>query len=511
MGNPLVALDFRPTTPTPNALDMYTRAMQLRGMAGQQQLQQQQIQGAQLENQQRQLQLQDQLLWRQVGTDKSIDWTQPDSMDKAVQSFIQKGGSPATARTFQMQNAQYRNMVSEMNARDFASHQTMLDNLLSKGKSVNAIQDPVQRQLAYEKEMADLKAGGLDTSKWPQQVPDAATLEMTLNGFMSAKAQAEDMQARARMKSAGKTPEPETLLTDAQKAQLNQGYAAILAKYMPGMQTPTWGQLGQNATEKDADRIDKLISQYGSEQDRELTRQALKAQREQAAELARQRTEEGKETKEAKWMTWNEAGRQVAGPMSQAKASGATEYAELPAQEVRDVMNARHAVMLMTKTGDRSKPETQGVLQLINSLDKDGKLGVLASRYNSFLTSGVGTSPGDDPRIITLIDKNMLGDTAAMLAHFGASGGRSPQMLQHFLDLANARKMDGPTLKAGVKAMADYMNDRAMIPGGTQAGTQPAKTAPKQGGVIYARDPNGQLHKAAPGTPLPPGWKFESQ
>jgi hypothetical protein len=163
---------------------------------------------------------------------------------------------------------------------------------------------------------------------------------------------------------------------------------------------------------------------------------------------------------------WNnpDTGKMEAGAMSQAPKG--SNPAQLGMQEVKDIMNARHAVQIMTKQGDPNDPVNQGTLQLIDSLDKDGKLGVLASRWNSFMTTGVGTVPGDDPRIISLLDKNMLGDTATMLSHFGASGGRSPQMLQHFLDLADSRKMDGPTLKAGVRAIADYMTDKAMYPGG---------------------------------------------
>lgn len=178
------------------------------------------------------------------------------------------------------------------------------------------------------------------------------------------------------------------------------------------------------------------------------------------------------------WVSWtDQEGRTVAGPLSMASQSGAQNPVKVPGSEVKDINNARQAVNLMTKTGDPGKPETQGVLQLIDSLDKDGKLGILASRWNSLMTTGVGTSPGDDPRIITLINKNMLGDTATMLAHFGASGGRSPQMLQHFLDLANARKMDGETLKSGILSMADYMKDRAMLPGSVQ---KPQFGAPQQ-------------------------------
>lgn len=188
-------------------------------------------------------------------------------------------------------------------------------------------------------------------------------------------------------------------------------------------------------------------------------------------------TTSAQETANRKWVSWTENGKQVAGPLSMAQSHGASDAVEVPAQEVRDITNARFAANLMTKVGDPKKIETNGVLQLIDSLDKDGKLGVLASRYNSFLTKGVGASPGDDPRIITLINKNMLSDTATMLAHFGASGGRSPAMLQHFIDLANSGKMDAQTLKAGTLAIADYMKDRAMLPGNQQGG--PSKAAPQ--------------------------------
>jgi hypothetical protein len=196
-----------------------------------------------------------------------------------------------------------------------------------------------------------------------------------------------------------------------------------------------------------------------------------------------------------KWMMWpeTETGRTIAGPLSMAEAQNATDIAEVPAQEVRDIINARGAVRIMTKVGDPKNPETNGTLQLIDSLDKDKKLGLLASRWNSFMTSGVGASPDDDPRIITLMNKNMLGDTATMLAHFGASGGRSPQMLQHFMDLANAKKMDAVTLKAGIKAMADYMQDKGMMPSKQGGGKGGGANNPPTGS-IKVTDPNGGTH-----------------
>lgn len=257
-----------------------------------------------------------------------------------------------------------------------------------------------------------------------------------------------------------------------QISQLNQGLQGRWNVLNKGA-IPANFQLPANATREDFANIDKLLSQEESaaataaqrEQTKQL-RDATLAIAQQGLDLRKEAEGERKEKQESTWVTWNENGRDVAGPISMAKSAGATDFATLPAQEVRDVQNARHAVRLMTKTGDPKKPETNGVLQLIDSLDNDGKLGVLASRWNKVMTTGAGTEPDDDPRIVTLIDKNMLADTAAMLAHFGASGGRSPQMLKHFTDMADAGKMDAETLRAGTKAIADYMAERSMRPSG---------------------------------------------
>ncbi len=171
---------------------------------------------------------------------------------------------------------------------------------------------------------------------------------------------------------------------------------------------------------------------------------------------------------------WQEpSGRTVAGPASLAAQSGAKNPAQVPTEEIRNINDARQAVNLLDKQG--KNPQSMGVIQLVDQLGKEGKLGIVASRLNSWLAGGVGTSPGDDPRIITLLDKAQLAMTLTMKAHFGASGGRSPQMLQHFLDMANAKKMDETTLGSGFRAIENYMQDRAMIPGsGPQESSAPS-------------------------------------
>jgi hypothetical protein len=284
-------------------------------------------------------------------------------------------------------------------------------------------------------------------------------------------------------------------LTPGQIAQLNQGFTQRFQVLNPGKPIPSAFQLPLNATPDDFTRVDKVLQGTEQAQGTLAQQQVANGLRQQMFQLAQQNAQnaqatrqEGMDAKNRKWVTGTDStGKQIAGPVSELQQLGAQNLAELPTQEVRDVQNARHAVNLMEKQGDTSKPETMGTLQLIDALDKEGKLGVLASRYNKFVTSGVGASPGDDPRIVTLLNKNMLQDTAVMLSHFGASGGRSPQMLQHFIDLSNAGKMDGVTLRAGTKAIADYMHDRAMMPS-----QQPTNQQQPQGGNTPQAQQSGQ-------------------
>jgi len=308
-----------------------------------------------------------------------------------------------------------------------------------------------------------------DPSKLPQMVD-----QVLAGSTKQRQVSAEETAAAARMKQAQQAG-GQTALTPDRISQLNQLFDSRYQALHPGQTAPAQMQLAPNATQKDFDNVDKVMEAEEKAVGTKAQQDAANELHRQTLVLAKQGRQDQEDKEGMKWAMWTgKDGNPVAGPVSQAKAEGASDAAELGATEVKDLMNARHTVNLLEKVGDPKKPETQGVLQLIDSLDKDGKLGVLASRWNNFLATGVGTSPGDDPRIITLIDKNMLGQTAAMLSHFGASGGRSPLMLKHFEDMANAKKMDAATLKAGALAMADYMHDRAMMP------TQAPAAAPTQ-------------------------------
>jgi|SRR5579872_590492 len=261
--------------------------------------------------------------------------------------------------------------------------------------------------------------------------------------------------------------------------QLNAGLAQRYQILNPGKQLPASFTLPQNASKTDFDRIDKLMQQTEQAQGTKALRDQSAAMRDQTLQIARQGQQDREQKQNLQWVMWQDKnGRTVAGPLSLATQQGAQNPASLDTKDVQGVMDARQATNLINKQGNPKDPTTWGVNQLIDSLDKSGDLGVATSRLNAFLTGKVGQTPGDDPRIISLLDKSQLLMTLSMKAHFGASGGRSPQMLDHFLSLANAKKMNAATLRAGTSAVGDYMADRAMMPGGSNNGPTYARPRP---------------------------------
>ena len=67
-----------------------------------------------------------------------------------------------------------------------------------------------------------------------------------------------------------------------------------------------------------------------------------------------------------------------------------------------------------------------------------------------------------DPEVEELRTKMGLLATGLMQVHVGARG--SAARCEHFADLANAKKMDGPTLLSGLNAENNYVTRKAMIP-----------------------------------------------
>jgi hypothetical protein len=97
---------------------------------------------------------------------------------------------------------------------------------------------------------------------------------------------------------------------------------------------------------------------------------------------------------------------------------------------------------------------TSKIDNLIDQLDKDGQLGVIASRWNDFMAGKVGAG---DPRFSALQTNLGLFATALGRAH----QTRGIQIMEHFQQMANAGKLTAETLRSNFAVLKDWVNTYA--------------------------------------------------
>ncbi len=221
-----------------------------------------------------------------------------------------------------------------------------------------------------------------------------------------------------------------------------------------------------------ADTPQNRMATYGQWVKNEPQYQAAQAARAQA-ETARQQSEKDRQEKEGitPVIGTDADGRDVLVSMAEAKQMGLKGTMKAGEQEVGKAQSARHwkplaetvAPVQLSNPKNPNSPaanaDQMGILQLIDRLDQREMLGPLASRWNDFLAGKVGAG---DPEVEALRTKMGLSTTLLMNAHVGSRGGS--YMMEHFEDLANAKKMDASTLRSGVKSELNYINTRAMLP-----------------------------------------------
>lgn len=305
----------------------------------------------------------------------------------------------------------------------------------------------------------------------PEQGPAIAE-HMIAQSSKQREVGAQEEAAAARMKAAGKQPEGENSLGD-KIPQLNQALEQRYQVLNPGKPLPPYLTLQPTATQKDFDRTDKLLESQeratGTKAQQDQTnaiRQQTQSMMQQGLEL-RQQTQ--RDTEEQKGLqpvigTDPKTGKSVLVSQSEAKTMGLTGPMKAEGSDVSKAMAARHFLPL----ADNPDPGNPGIKQQIDALEKAGKLGPLASRWNDFLAGKYGAGDPDFERLRVSMG---LSTTLLMNLHVGSRGGS--YMMEHFEDLANSKKMDAGTLKAGVDQELKYAKDRAMLPGGGGGTTAP--------------------------------------
>jgi hypothetical protein len=207
---PLPALSVRSNEQSP--LDTFAKLQTIKQLMGQQQLQQSQLQtqglqqtGISQENQQRALQLQDQQTLRSLAP----KYVTKDA-DGNIKGFDFNGfaneasGSGVNPATLQQMTLQHSQAVKAIADADEATR----NNEIAKNKQayevlegVRGQKDPQAKQAAYQQGLQSLGKLGVDTSKYPQQVPPddmlntfEAGLGMHAQALADAKTSAETNQ-----------------------------------------------------------------------------------------------------------------------------------------------------------------------------------------------------------------------------------------------------------------------------------------------------------------------------
>jgi hypothetical protein len=143
-------------------------------------------------------------------------------------------------------------------------------------------------------------------------------------------------------------------------------------------------------------------------------------------------------------------GSQVAGTVDDLQAAGATSITKLDADTAKKVIVSRQMIA--------PNGLFAAIYSDLQTLDKAGKLGVVATRWSNFMTKKVGSGP----EYSKLYADMGLFATALMQAHVGARA--SAEMLEHFKALADYRISDAATLRAALEVEYNYVTEKAMFP-----------------------------------------------
>lgn len=450
---PLVALSANSQQPSP--LDQYGKMMSLQNLL-------QQRQSGAIDLQQKQQALSDQ----KATTTAMQQW---DGQDYSkLPSLILKNGGSANAVFAATQHIQtVKEKISEIAKNDATTGASQLETVIKnndqyRGRLQSIIQAPADKkqQLWADEITSEEKAGKVQPGQMSHTYPgdDQATVYANHFALGSVLAkEANELKVATIRAQGGK--EGELALGPDRVTQMNQAMTSRYQILNPGKALPSEFTLPANATQKDYDRIDKALESTEKASGTKAQQDTANAMREQTAQLAQQARSDAEEKEGLQPVTGTDpkSGKTVLVSQADAKKMGLTETMKADADLVNKSQAARHWLQLADKQGD--SPETMGITQLIDKLDKDGKLGTVASRWNEFLAGKVGAG---DPEYAALRTKMGLSATKLMQAHVGSRGGSF--MLEHFEDLANAKKMNAATLRAGVQSELNYMQDVAMQP-----------------------------------------------
>lgn len=431
---------------------------------------------------------------------QNYDGKNPDTLPMLV---LKAGGSGTAAMSMSKNVLEIKSKASEIAKNDSITAQNATETLTKqndeyRGKiqSIIGITDPVLKQQEWDKEMTQSEQDGhVKPGQVSHTYPGDAKAEAFANHFalgsqLTKEAQEKQKLALDAWKSVGGqlinaiTEERIGGLGDVN--QLNKGLESRWQVLHPSEPLPEQFTLKATANPEDFNRVDKLLEATEKGTATKAQQDTVNAIKQQTFEMMRDKAD-----LQAVVGTDPKTGRAVMAPMGQAQQMGLQNSMKAPEDTVNKALAARHWLTLAQKQApEGAKPEEMGIQQLVDNLDKEGKLGPLASRWNEFMAGKFGAG---DPEYAALRTKMGLSTTLLMQAHVGSRG--SSQMLEHFEDLANAKKLDGPTLKTAVGSEVDYVKDRAMDPNPPDYSAKaPAKATAGGAKSLSIQAPNGKTY-----------------
>jgi hypothetical protein len=233
---PLPSLDIKPPVQQEGPLDQYARLMQIQNSQQQQQVGAQQLQSGALDLQQKQLQAKAMQTLQQISPNhvtKDSDG-RPTGYDYngLYSEAVSKGVPPQLLTPLQTQQKTAADtLLAQSNAK-----KVTLENMASINKQayeqlegVKGITDPNARQQTWQQSLAWSQQNGLDTSQFPQQVPDNDTLSrfevplgMHAQALADAKTQAETGYNTQRANELGASAQQKALQTTAAQLAMSQ-------------------------------------------------------------------------------------------------------------------------------------------------------------------------------------------------------------------------------------------------------------------------------------------------
>ena len=446
-------------------IQQYEKAMQIKSIIGQQALQAQQQQGNALDIQQKQQSIADQ----KAMTTAYQQWNGQDPHD-LVKGVLDAGGSASAVNTMTTNILSMREKASQIAKDDAATNSSNVESTIKnqdqyRGRLqaiINAPDD--QKNALWDAEITkEEQAKTIQPGTISHQYPGDAAATVFANHYALGSVLAKEADQKQQTANAAWKPLNGQLVNTVtgdkigptlDVANLNKAMANRYQLLNPGKPLPPEYTLQPGASPEDFARIDKNMEAMEKAQGTKAQQDVSNAMRNQTFELARDKQDLnpviGSDPK---------TGRAILAPYSQAQQLGLQNPTKADSDMVNKGTAARDWLIIANGQADpTAAPEDMGIMQLVQT-HSEGKLGPLAGRWNDFLAGKFGAG---DPEYAALRAKMGLSTTLLMQAHVGSRGGSA--LLEHFEDLANAGKMDGPTLKAALGSEVNYVTDKSMDP-----------------------------------------------